>query len=85
RLGEHLREADIEAFEYESARDPRDGINVALFTPRALVSKRPQGKEAWLCETSESLVRFSGRERAQVLTFPLSLFTVAGKLPQPAP
>ena len=66
RLGEHLREAGIEVFEYESARDPEDGINVALFTPRTLVSRRPQVKEAWLCETSASLVRFSGDRKSVV-------------------
>lgn len=85
RLGGHMRKAGIEAFEYESARDPGGGVNVALFTPRALSSRRPQRREAWLCETSAELVRFSGREQARVYVFPFLTFAVEGKLPLPAP
>lgn len=84
-MGGHMREAGIEAFEYESARDPQGGTNVALFTPRALSSRRPQRREAWLCETSAELVRFSAREQGRVHAFPFSTFAVGGKLPRPAP
>ncbi|MGH8161815.1 MAG: RES family NAD+ phosphorylase [Gammaproteobacteria bacterium] len=84
RLGGEMRAAGIEAFEYESARDPGSGINVALFTPHAFASRRPQRREAWLCETSAALVRFSGREEGEVYAFARELFLVDGILPQPA-
>jgi hypothetical protein len=83
-LGQRMRAAGVEAFEYESARDPDAGINVALFSPHALVSRRPQGREAWLCETSPALVRFSAREQGGVHVFARGLFLVEDKLPQPA-
>lgn len=83
-LGSALREAGIEAFEYVSARDPEGGLNVALFTPRALVGDRPLSQERWLCQTDGELVRFLGNA-ASAHEFPIELFMVGGVLPQPAP
>ncbi|MGH8274598.1 MAG: RES family NAD+ phosphorylase [Gammaproteobacteria bacterium] len=85
RLGGKMRAAGIEAFEYESARDVEGGINVALFTPRALASHSPQRREAWLCETSAGRVLFSERERGRIHAFMRASFLANGKLPQPAP
>lgn len=85
RLGGAMHAAGVEAFEYASARDTEGGINVALFTPHALASRRAQGREAWLCETSAERVLLSARERGQVHTFLRSGFLVNGKLPRPAP
>lgn len=84
QLGSALRADGIEAFEFESARDPDHGINVALFSPAALAQAAPTFLEAWLCETSGTEVRFYAHHGAGIYDFPVGLFQVAGKLPQPA-
>ncbi len=83
-LGRALRAAGIEAFQYTSARDPEAGLNIALFTPRALAGERPLSQERWLCETAGDRVRFLGRGAA-AQEFPVAAFVVDGALPQPAP
>ena len=83
-LGSVLRAADIEAFEFISARDPEKGVNVALFTPQALAKKEPDSQEAWLCELTSEYVRFRTAYGRKSHDFPLVLFQVGGKLPWPA-
>lgn len=85
RLGARLREAGIRAFQYPSARDPASGINVALFTPEALVSRRPRTIEPWLCETTADEVHFyEGRSQGAVHRHRREGFLVDGCLPRPA-
>lgn len=84
RLGVNLREAGVEAIEFVSARSPRRGINVALFAPAAIASRRPRHQRAWLCQTGPETVSFSGRAPGTIYEFALPLFTVDGVLPQPA-
>ncbi|HSD59268.1 MAG TPA: RES family NAD+ phosphorylase [Burkholderiales bacterium] len=83
-LGTAMRAAGIEAFEFISARDPEAGINVALFTPKALARKEPGSQEAWLCELTGERVRFCAARRRDLHDFPLAAFQVAGRLPWPA-
>jgi hypothetical protein len=83
-LGAAMRTAGVEAFEYPSARDPRRGVNVALFGPAALASTRPSALESWLAETSAERVRFLARSGAGVHEFPLATFLLDGRLPRPA-
>lgn len=83
-LGTNLRGAGVEAFEYPSARDPRGGINVALFEPRALVSRAPEWREEWLCETRDEMVRFWAKEAREPYAFPLEIFLVNGRFPLPS-
>jgi hypothetical protein len=84
QLGTRMRGAGIEAFEFQSARDPEGGINVALLTPKALASPRPTHIEPWLCETTGGEVRFSSTENTAVHAFPYTTFVVDGVLPSPA-
>jgi len=84
RLGSAMRAAGIEAFEYRSARDPAGGVNVALFTPRALAAQRPSFTEPWLAATSAEGVRFYSAEERSVQRFAAEQFMVAGRLPMPA-
>ena len=42
-LGSAMREAGIDAFEYVSARDPLQGVNVALFTPEGARNQQTDG------------------------------------------
>lgn len=84
QLGHALREQGIEGFEYRSARDPQAGINLALFTPRALVRRKPRWQQAWLCETSAQGVVFRNKAGGGIAHFAREVFLVGGGLPQPA-
>ena len=83
-LGSKMRAAGIEAFEFLSARDPGGGINAALFAPKAFAGKEPVSQEAWLCELAAERVRFRAAHGRDIHDFPLGVFQVGGKLPQPA-
>lgn len=84
-LGSEMREAGVQAFEYRSARCPRQGLNVALFTPQAFREVRPRRMMPWLCETSEGSVAFKkAHEIAEPIRFPRELFAQDGRLPLPA-
>lgn len=84
QLGNEMRKASIEVFEYLSARDPDQGHNVALFKPGALASRRPLYQQRWLCETSAEVVSFTSRESETVYRFEQDVFLVDDQLPQPA-
>ena len=83
-LGASMRDAEIEAFEYPSARDPERGINVALFTPAALIGARPVFQDPWLCELTAEHVRFHSAHGRQDYDFPLEIFRIDGNLPWPS-
>ncbi len=83
-LGNAMREAGIEAFEYPSARCPDGGTNVALFTPAAFAEPRPLEMQPWLCETTAEAVTFAQSHSRTLQRFPIELFKVEGKLPWPA-
>jgi RES domain len=83
-LGSAMRAAGIEAFEYRSARDPQQGLNVALFTPAAFDSRRPDILDEWLCQTRADHVTYYSRHGGGVRDFPLESFLVDGELPLPA-
>lgn len=82
-LGTSMRVSGIQAFEYVSARDPDRGINVALLTPAALGSSRPEFQDAWLCELTAKHVRFHPAHSRDLYDFPLETFQVKGELPWP--
>jgi hypothetical protein len=83
-MGAQLRQSGVEAFEFNSARDSNQGLNVALFTPNALASRSPTSQKQWLCETNNNEVAFySARENA-IYTFKLEQFIVNEQLPLPS-
>ena len=82
--GARMRSAGIEAFEFLSARDPEGGANVALFTPKALASRTPVSQASWLCELTGERVMFHAAYDKSSHGFPIGIFQVRGKLPQPA-
>ncbi|WP_115718352.1 RES family NAD+ phosphorylase [Gallaecimonas mangrovi] len=84
QLGSELRQLGVEAFEYRSARCPDQELNVALFTPKALLSKRPRRQTRWLCEVGPHGVSFLGGEGNDLYLFPLEMFWHNGQLPMPA-
>ena len=83
-LGLNMRENQIEAFEYVSARDNKKGINVALFYLHTLKSKRPEYSYPVLCETNEEQVQFYRRENEELYTFNKEQFCVNDMFPFPA-
>lgn len=83
QLGEHMREAGIDAFEYRSARDPAHGLNLALFHPRAFAAPSPVWQEAWMCELrADSVIFYHPAHGTQ--HYPRTTFLVDGVLPTPA-
>ncbi len=83
-LGTAMRDAGVEAFEYQSARDPERGICAGMFVPGALVEKKPQGVTRWLCETGATEVAFKQLSSSDVSVYPVELFMPNGVLPLPA-
>lgn len=83
QLGSQMRESDIQAFEYRSARDPGTGLNVALYTPSAFASKGLEWQQPWICETRAEMVAYYNKESGSS-SFGLEQFLVSGQLPIPA-
>ena len=56
-LADRARAAGVHALRYESARDPSGGVNVAVLTCRAFVSRKPVGRQTWRLHLGEHGVR----------------------------
>ena len=82
-LGGRMRDAGIEAFEYRSARDPGQGLNVALYSPAAFANTKPTAVDEWLCETRAERVSFYSRHGGGMREYPIETFLVDGTLPSP--
>ena len=83
-LGTAMREAGVEAFEYPSARDPRHGVCVGLFSSAAFTEPMPRETTRWLCEAGEREVAFKQLGASAVIRFVLGTFLSEGELPLPA-
>lgn len=83
-LGTAMRNANIEAFEFPSARCPDHGINVALFTCAAFASRKAREMQQWLGETTADTVTFAQAHDRTLHKFSIETFMVDGKLPWPA-
>jgi hypothetical protein len=86
-LGNAMREDGVEAFLYRSARALGGGTNLGIFSPDALVSRRPARQETWVCHATREGVDFIRADLAASRTtvgFPRAHFEVDGALPSPA-
>jgi len=87
-LGSSMRKAEVAAFTYQSARDPNNGINVALFTPKAFLHKKPDTKsfQSWQCIANNNSIEFvrSSSIFTNIKSFSLEQFTIENTLPFPA-
>lgn len=83
-LGADMRKANIEAFEYTSARALNKQNCVALFTPAAFIENKPVSLEHWLCETTPEGVAFKKTGAKLPHYFQVKQFMVDGNLPLPA-
>jgi hypothetical protein len=81
-LGGNMREAGIEAFIYRSARDPDEGLNIALFSVAAVARPTPLWKQSWLCDTRNEEVAFYNKTQGTRL-YQRAQFLVDGVLPSP--
>lgn len=84
KLGSDMRAANVDAFEYVSARDQLGGLCGALYTPLAFKQKKPLKKDQWFCELSATQVAFKGVMAKDVTRFDLSNFLIDGVFPLPA-
>lgn len=84
QLGSAMRAAQVNVFEYISARDPDKNVCVGLFTHQALTQKKPSDMTQWLCELSAQEVAFKQMGNSEIIRFPLDNFLIAGDLPLPA-
>lgn len=82
-LGTRMREHQVQAFEFRSARDPAGGINMGLFDSEALACTRPLWQQAWLCETRAERVTFFSPEDGTT-SHDIGSFLTEGALPVPA-
>ncbi|MDH5215527.1 MAG: RES family NAD+ phosphorylase, partial [Gammaproteobacteria bacterium] len=81
-LGTELRERGIEAITYLSARADGDEVNVALFSPVALRSRKHRNPRHGLCETRTDGVSFRLGDELHLL--PRKAFLYKGRFPIPA-
>lgn len=83
-LGSNMRQAGVEAFEYPSARDPRKGFCVGLFSLKAFANKQPRHNHAWLCELDGQQASFKQAGEQVLHTFKLDDFLIDAAFPMPA-
>lgn len=84
QLGSAMRAAQVNVFEYTSARDPDKKLCVGLFTHQALTQKKPSDITQWLCELSAQDVAFKQVGNKEIIRFALDNFLVDGNFPMPA-
>ena len=81
-LGSGMRETEIKAFEYISARDTNMGINIALYDETPLTCIGPINTSACLCQTEIDKVTYS--IDGKIASFSIRQFQVHGILPNPS-
>jgi hypothetical protein len=84
-LGTAMRNANVEAFLYISARDPDKCLNIGIFSPRAFLYRYPDGDsfQTWQCVANSDTVEFrrTSTLNKEYLCFTADLFMVQGMLP----
>lgn len=85
-LGGEMRNAGVEAFRYQSARDVEHGTNVGVFVPSVFGKTKPKSIETWHCAASRDHVELAQSDyfKRDKFAFPRSQFLVNGVLPSPA-
>lgn len=74
-LADAARKASMEAILYRSVRDPGEGMNIAVLSPRAFAQKAPSARKTWrirlaksgvqaLCEFPEQRLGFTPKDFA---------------------
>lgn len=84
QLGTAMREAGVEAFQYQSARDGKGGFCVALFSPTCFQRRQPGDISLWQCELDATSATFRQTASNTLTRFDLADFLHGGQLPLPA-
>lgn len=87
QLGKSLREENIQALIYQSARCQNKGNNIALFTPIAFQNKTltNQSFQSWACIVNHNVIEFIQTMDSTIYKkFFIDVFLVNGELPFPA-
>lgn len=84
QLGSVMRQQDIEAFIYQSARDPLKGSCIALFTPKAFDTLKPELTGDYMCDVDGETVSLRRNGQFESLRFALADFEINNELPMPA-
>ncbi|MEM7199967.1 MAG: RES family NAD+ phosphorylase [Planctomycetota bacterium] len=84
-LGTIMRQVDIEAFRFRSARDPDEGDNFGVFAPTAFANAQPKRQRAWHCSATQERVLFHRRDllHDEIRSFARRVFEVDGTVPMP--
>ena len=85
-LGDEMRGANVEAFQYTSARDAEGGVNVGAIAPSVFGRSRPRSFETWHCAASRPRVDVTRGDfiKRSSFAYTREQFLVNGKLPAPA-
>ena len=85
-LGRAMREAGVQAFRYQSARDPESHVALGVLAPRAFAEHAPSEMQIWNCRATRARVDFARRDlvRRESISFDRNVFEVDGALPLPA-
>ncbi len=84
QLGSDMRDAGVQAFEYQSSRSAAPLICVGLFTPKAFSQKKPSNVSPWFCQLTENEITFKQKDGAKLVSHNRQDFCVNGELPLPA-
>jgi RES domain len=86
RLGAEMRRDGVLACRYTSARDPKGGACVAVFSPEAFARRAPSRDQKWFCTVTASAVEFTRGDllERRTVEFAREVFLVDGRLPAPA-
>lgn len=86
QLGCDMRAADVDVFEYISAREvsEKNSICVGIYQATSLVQKYPQNMSQWFCEINQSEVSFKQKQKRGIKTYSLEQFLYKGEFPFPA-
>lgn len=85
-LGTAMRKDGMDAFRFQSARDPEKGINFGIFEPQVFTKKSPVYAEAWRSYSTKQRVEFLRLDsfKRESYSFPITGFLVSGQFPHPA-
>lgn len=84
-LTDAARAARIEAIRYRSVRDPGEGINLALLSPSALRTTRPDALETWHVLLREASVQAMREVPRTAIEFPFSAWAADPRVPARLP
>jgi hypothetical protein len=87
-LGSEMRKAGVLAFRSTSARDPKHGTNIGVFSPGAFASKKPLGiTQTWQCTVTtggDAVYEHQVGAAPETHYFRRTSFLVDGAYPSPA-